>query len=819
MKTLKLFFLIGIFSFLSSYSFSQTSCFDSSLVDQNIICPQVIDPVCGCDGVTYNNACEATYYYGITSYTPGQCGGNPCNFTFSTSVTEPNCSYSCDGSISVWASGTTVNPYNYTYVWSNGFNDNTLENLCCGSYTVSATDSLGCTNSTTITVTCPPVLQITATSTPQTYQSSSSSYGSITVNANGGAPGYLYSIDNGNSYQGSNTFYGLSAGIYIVQVMDDNGCIAIYTIEVDYDPCQASITYTSGQSPCDIIFSATGADNYSWDFGDGNSGYGQNVTHTYSGDGTYIVSLGAYSANGGWNGSLCDSIIQTITVTGCGGSTNCQASFNFADSNCIVEFYGSGASSYTWSFGDGTSGQGQYDYHTYSNNGTYNVCMYAYDQNGMICDTVCQNVYVSGCNNTGGGCQTFFTYTMGQSPCEYYFTATGASTYTWDFGDGNTGSGQNVSNTFSSDGSYYITLLGYNANGVLCDSIAQYLTIIGCGSSSSCQAGFNYADSNCIVEFYGSGASSYTWSFGDGTSGQGQYEYHTYSNNGTYNVCMYAYDQNGMICDTVCQNVYVSGCNNTGGGCQTYFTYTMGQSPCEYIFTATGADSYSWDFGDGNTGTGQNISHTFSSDGIYFITLLGYNPNGVLCDSTGQYLTINGCGSNGCVADFYPFIDSSCTVYFTNVSLNAYSFEWDFGDGNTSTDIDPVHTYSDMGPHIVSLYAYDIQGLLCDSMYLTITLMDCGAGIDEHDADFGLEIFPNPTTNGGNVNLNLPNSMKVEVKILSAVGELVDFIYSGHLDSGRQNIKWSNNEIASGLYIVQISTPYGVQKKKLLVQR
>jgi hypothetical protein len=171
------------------------------------------------------------------------------------------------------------------------------------------------------------------------------------------------------------------------------------------------------------------------------------------------------------------------------------------------------------------------------------------------------------------------------------------------------------------------------------------------------------------------------------------------------------------------------------------------------------------------------------------------------------------------VADFYPFIDSSCTVYFTNVSLNAYSFEWDFGDGNTSTDIDPVHTYSDMGPHIVSLYAYDIQGLLCDSMYLTITLMDCGAGIDEHDADFGLEIFPNPTTNGGNVNLNLPNSMKVEVKILSAMGELVDFIYSGHLDSGRQNIKWSNNEIASGLYIVQISTPYGVQKKKLLVQR
>ena len=77
-------------------------------------------------------------------------------------------------------------------------------------------------------------------------------------------------------------------------------------------------------------------------------------------------------------------------------------------------------------------------------------------------------------------------------------------------------------------------------------------------------------------------------------AGQGQYEYHTYSNNGSYNVCMIAYDQNGMICDTVCQNIYVSGCNSTGG-CQTYFTYTMGQSPVN-IFSQTREQIFFLDF-------------------------------------------------------------------------------------------------------------------------------------------------------------------------------------------------------------------------------
>jgi hypothetical protein len=68
-----------------------TACIDTSLINPDIFCIAVIDPVCGCDGVTYNNSCEAANWYGVTSYTPGICLTNVNSVTsYPTWLAYPN---------------------------------------------------------------------------------------------------------------------------------------------------------------------------------------------------------------------------------------------------------------------------------------------------------------------------------------------------------------------------------------------------------------------------------------------------------------------------------------------------------------------------------------------------------------------------------------------------------------------------------------------------------------------------------------------------------------------------------------------------------
>jgi len=133
---------------------------------------------------------------------------------------------------------------------------------------------------------------------------------------------------------------------------------------------------------------------------------------------------------------------------------------------------------------------------------------------------------------------------------------------------------------------------------------------------------------------------------------------------------------------------------------------TSGIAPLQVQFTSTstGATSYAWDFGDGNTSTDENPIHTYNEPGLYTVKLTVTGPGGSHTATEDNYITVN-----------YPAPVASFTgtpttgisplqVAFTSTSTGTItSYEWDFGDGATSTAENPSHTYNVPGTYTVTL--------------------------------------------------------------------------------------------------------------------
>jgi hypothetical protein len=127
-----------------------TPCINPAQIDSSIVCPAVVMPVCGCNGVTYNNACEAENWYGVTTYTYGPCnGGNPgTGFQASAYVINNACGSSAAGNchgqayISVYGGQAP-----FTFMWMDSLitTDSTRTNMCSGTYLVTIVDARGAT--------------------------------------------------------------------------------------------------------------------------------------------------------------------------------------------------------------------------------------------------------------------------------------------------------------------------------------------------------------------------------------------------------------------------------------------------------------------------------------------------------------------------------------------------------------------------------------------------------------------------------------------------------------------------------------------------
>lgn len=228
-----------------------------------------------------------------------------------------------------------------------------------------------------------------------------------------------------------------------------------------------------------FIASPLGLDiDYTWDFGDGNTGTGATALNTYTTSGTYYVCLTIADTGGVCSNTFCDSVVVYIATP------DCSSTFTYTDNgtgnltfqaNPVVA-----TNTYSWDYGDGTTGTLPLSLHTFATAGTYYVCLTTTDPLTSCTSTFCDSVIAAGT----GACTVSYTYLDVNGIVG--FTASPLSitnTYTWNFGDGNTGTGAATTNIYATSGTYYVCVTmvdAFNAcTDTYCDSVTANITGIG----------------------------------------------------------------------------------------------------------------------------------------------------------------------------------------------------------------------------------------------------------------------------------------------------------------------------------------------------
>lgn len=203
----------------------------------------------------------------------------------------------------------------------------------------------------------------------------------------------------------------------------------------------------------------------------------------------------------------------------------------------------------------------------------------------------------------------------------------------------------------------------------------------------------------------------YAWDFGDNTTGTGATAQHSYAQPGTYTVRVTVTADTGLTATTTRQVVVTNTAPTAAFTSSSRFLKATlsGQTSSDPDGTLA---TYAWDFGDGTTGTGVDVDHTYAAGGTYPVTLTVTDNDGATATKT---------------ADVTVSANQAPTAAFTStnpadlkVALDAggssdadgtvASYAWEFGDGTTGSGATATHTYAAVGTYQVTLTVTDNEG-------------------------------------------------------------------------------------------------------------
>ena len=376
--------------------------------------------------------------------------------------------------------------------------------------------------------------------------------------------GYLYAFEP----DGDRKWRYKAGEIYSSPAIGEDGVIYfgsadhhLYALGEGYVPQSPIVSFESSpqdpQAGMQLVFDASASEDrdgsieeYAWDFGDGQTGSGEVVIHTYETVGGYIVTL-KVTDNDGFTESksaaltVGKSLLPVVSLdfwpevpaTGQKVAFDATAS---QDPDGTIE-------SYEWDFGDGEIASGELVTHTYGAPGDYIVTLALTDNNGFVGEktaslTVSEIMFPIASFD--------FSPQSPQAGMEMVFDASASQDpdgkieeYKWDFGDGQTGFGKVISHTYETSGGYSVTLTVTDSD----DFSKNTAEIISVGETELLVASFEFWPQNPAggekVAFDASNSQiiagsigTYEWDFGDGEVGSGEMVSHAYQVPGEYEV-------------------------------------------------------------------------------------------------------------------------------------------------------------------------------------------------------------------------------------------------------------------------------------------
>lgn len=569
-----------------------------------------------------------------------------------------------------------------------------------GNYTVTLTVSNDCNTSTTsqviVIITSPTAGISTANGTtgcaPATIEF---------ISTSGNNPSsYEWIFEGGNpatSTEMNPVVTYNAAGNYDVELRVTNSFGSDTLVLEDYIEIITDPVFSFSFEQDSLTYAFDGSYQYQediyWQFGDNGTSTLEDPVHTYAAEGNYLVVLSVTNDCG----TTSDSVLLSVVLPPSAGFT---VNTNEGCAPFTVQYQDQSSANVTawnWTFPGGIpqSSTERNPLVTYSQAGIFGATLQVSNSAGQ--STLVQDNLITALTLP----ETGFLANVDENIVTLTNTAPDILSTEWQINDNGIQSltGQEISYTFSANGTYQVTQINTNE----CGSSSYIWEVI---IDAFPEASFNYtlqnscAPVNIQYESTSVNGDSISWIFEGGSPAISEENSPlvNYNAPGMYSVTLVIFNELGT--DTLVRSIEIIGAPEPG------FTDTSNGSTVQFSNNTPGSgNSYSWNFGDGSpANTSENPQHTYAGPGTYTVVLTVTNACGtatssreITIDNRFPVVSFNSSTQSGCV----PF-----TVQYTDQTSNEpTAWLWTFEGGNpsTSTERNPVVTYANEGVFSVEL--------------------------------------------------------------------------------------------------------------------